>query len=205
MAMKLRRKIIAATLCASLMAAPLAGCQAQMRSEPDFSGISDIAELASLECYYHNVVKYHKDAEGFIVNLFGVGRKNLWFEYDGSVKLGFDVGKISISEPDASGNVTVTIPPIEVLGHPDVDPESITDGIEDNGIFTRLSGDDRSEALAEAQKSLVETVNQDEKVKLQAKERGKSLLEQYVKNVGEGIGQTYTVTWNELPAEPAEQ
>lgn len=203
--MRLPRTLLAATLCASLFALPLVGCQAQSKADPDFSGISDIAELASLECYYHNVVKYHKDAEGFIINLIGVGRKNLWFEYDGSVKLGFDVGKISISEPDASGVVTVTIPQVEVLGHPDVDPDSITDGIEDNGIFTSLTGSDRSQALTDAQNNLVETVTQDDKVKLQAKERGKSLLEQYVKNVGESLGQTYTVKWNELPAEPAEQ
>lgn len=203
--MRLPRTLLAATLCASLFALPLAGCQSQAKADPDFSGIGDIAELASLECYYHNVVKYHKDAEGFLINLIGVGRKNLWFEYDGSVKLGFDVGKVSISEPDASGVVTVTIPQVEVLGHPDVDPDSITDGIEDNGIFTSLTGSDRSQALTDAQNNLVEIVNQDDKVKLQAKERGKSLLEQYVKNVGESLGQTYTVKWNELPAEPAEQ
>lgn len=199
--MRLPRTLLAATLFALLFALPLAGCQSQAKADPDFSGISDIAELASLECYYHNVVKYHKDAEGFLINLIGVGRKNLWFEYDGSVRLGFDVGKISISEPDASGVVTVTIPQIEVLGHPDVDPDSITDGIEDNGIFTSLTGSDRSQALTDAQNNLIDTVNQDDKIKLQAKERGKSLLEQYVKNVGESLGQAYTVKWNELPAE----
>ena len=196
--MRLIGKMLCTAVAAALSMMPLAGCSAQADAKPDFSGLRDVAELSALECYYHNVAKYHRDADGWFFGLGSIGEKNMWFEYDGVVQMGMNINKVSISEPDASNVVTITIPPIEVLGHPDIDTASMTDPIEANGMFTGLSASERNKALSDAQASLLETANNDEGTKLQAKDRAKSLLEQYVKNVGEAIGKTYTVKWEEI-------
>ena len=154
-----------------------------------------MAKLSTLECYYHNVAKFHKDADGWLFGWVDIGEKNMWFEYDGIVQMGIDVEKVSISSPDANGVVAITIPEVEILGHPDIDPESMTDPIEINGLLTTISADEKTQILEDAQSNLVETANNDTVAKAQATERAKNLLEQYVKNVGEAIGKSYTVKW----------
>ena len=185
-------------LLASLGFLALPGCATEAADRPDFSDVRNITELASLDCYYHNVVRYHKDADGWFFGIGNIGEKNYWFEYDGIVELGLDVGKVAVSEPDASNIVTITIPPVQILGHPDIDEDSMTNPLESNGWFTSMSADEKTRALAGAQENLVETANNDEAAKLQSKERAKKILEQYVKNVGKAIGQEYSVEWNEI-------
>lgn len=198
--MKLLSKMTCVGVCACIGLFGLSGCTAKA-DEPDFSGVKEIAELASLECYYHNVVKYHRDADGFLFGLGNIGEKNMWFEYDGIVEMGMDVSQVSVSNPDVNGVVTVTIPEIEILGHPDIDTGSMTTPIESNGWFTSMTSEEKTQALSDAQSNLLETAEGDEKAKLQARERAKSLLEQYVKNAGEAIGKAYTVQWAEASAE----
>lgn len=198
--MKLPSKVVCSGVSALLVASVVGGC-AKADATPDFSGIKDVAELSALECYYHNVVKYHKDADGWLFGIGNIGEKNMWFEYDGIVQMGVNMDQAKISEPDANGVVTITVPQVEILGHPDIDTDSMTDPIEANGWFTGLSAEDKSKALSDAQANLLEVATNDDRSKLQAKERAKSLLEQYVKNVGEAIGKTYTVKWKEAATE----
>lgn len=198
--MRLASKAVCVGISAVLGVVAVTGC-AKADAAPDFSGVKDVAELSALECYYHNVVKYHRDSDGWLFGLVNVGEKNMWFEYDGVVEMGLNIDQVKISEPDANGVVTITIPQVEILGHPDIDTESMTDPIEANGLFTTLTADERNQALADAQANLLEMASNDEHSRLQAKERAKSLLEQYVKNAGEAIGKSYTVRWEEVAAE----
>lgn len=173
----------------------LSGCSTQNEKQPDFSGVKDIAQLATLECHYHNVARYHVEPTGAFFNLINIGEKNMWFEYDGTVKMGFNIEKVSVSSPDLNNVVTITIPEVEILGHPDINEDSMTSPIEANGWFTKLTSDDKKQALEEAQANLKDTADNDVRSKAQATERAKSLLEQYVKNTGEAIGKNYTVRW----------
>lgn len=193
--MKTINKVFGIAICFCLSTVVLAGCSSQQNQQPNFSGVKEVAKLSTLECYYHNVAKFHKDADGWLFGWVDIGEKNMWFEYDGIVQMGIDVEKVSISSPDANGVVAITIPEVEILGHPDIDPESMTDPIEINGLLTTISADEKTQILEDAQSNLVETANNDTVAKAQATERAKNLLEQYVKNVGEAIGKSYTVKW----------
>lgn len=193
--MKTINKVFGIAICFCLSTVVLAGCSSQQNQQPNFSGVKEVAKLSTLECYYHNVAKFHKDADGWFFGWSNIGEKNMWFEYDGIVQMGIDVEKVSISSPDANGVVAITIPEIEILGRPDIDPESMTDPIEINGLLTTISADEKTQILEDAQSNLVETANNDTVAKAQATERAKNLLEQYVKNVGEAIGRSYTVKW----------
>lgn len=197
--MKLINKGVCVGLCACVGLFGFSGCST-VEAEPDFSGVKEIAELSSLECYYHNVVKYHRDSDGFLFGLGSIGEKNMWFEYDGVVKMGLDISQVSISDPDSNGVVTITIPDVGILGHPDIDADSMTDPIEANGWFTGMTAEDKAQALTDAQNNLLTTAENDVVAKARAKERAMDILEQYVKNVGEAIGKTYTVSWAEASA-----
>ncbi len=175
----------------------LAGCSSgeKQEKEPDFSGIHSVCELATLKCYYHNVAKEETEASGFFKWL-GTGYKKLWIEYSGIVELGIDVSQVSISAPDADGVVRITIPDAEVL-NVDLDEASIGEPLTDTGLFTKITKEDETKALAAAQNSMEETVKEDEVLLAQAKARAKKLIEGYVNNVGEQIGEEYTVEWED--------
>lgn len=199
--MKALNKLVCTGLCACLCVIALSSCTSQQNKEPDFSNAKEIAQLSSLECYYHNVVRYHKDAEGWL-SWTTIGEKNMWFEYDGIVQMGIDIDKVTISKPDMNNVVTITIPEVEILGHPDVDTDSMTDPVEANGWFTGMTAEDKKQALKDAQQDLLETAQNDTQSKAQAMQRAKDLLEQYVKNTGDAVGQSYTVKWVQAEAIP---
>lgn len=170
----------------------LAGCSDE-KSEADFSGINSVCELATLKCYYHNVAKAETEASGLLKKL-GTGYKKIWTEYSGIVELGIDVNKVSISKPDDKGVVKVMIPDAEIL-NVDLDEDSMSEPLTDTGFMTKITKEEETAALAEAQNNMEETAQENTALLIQAKERAKNLVEGYVKNVGEQIGEVYTVEW----------
>lgn len=170
----------------------LVGCSGENK-EADFSGINSVCELATLKCYYHNVAKAETDASG-LFKWLGTGYKKIWTEYSGIVELGIDVNKVSISKPDDNGVVKVSIPDAKILNI-DLDENSMSEPLTDAGFLTKITKEEETAALAEAQNSMEETAQENMALLVQAKERAKNLIEGYVKNVGEQIGEEYTVEW----------
>lgn len=126
----------------------------------------------------------------------GIGYKKIWTEYSGIVELGIDVNKVSISKPDDKGVVKVTIPDAEIL-NVDLDEDSMSEPLTDTGFMTKITKEEETAALAEAQNNMEETAQENTTLLAQAKERAKNIIEGYVKNVGEQIGEEYTVEWVE--------
>ena len=191
--MKLNR-IVKMLLVSVISICCLAGCSGETK-EADFSGINSVCELATLKCYYHNVAKAETEASGLFKKL-GIGYKKIWTEYSGIVELGIDVNKVSISKPDDKGVVKVTIPDAEIL-NVDLDEDSMSEPLTDTGFMTKITKEEETAALAEAQNNMEETAQENTTLLAQAKERAKNLIEGYVKNVGEQIGEEYTVEWVE--------
>ena len=111
--------------------------------------------------------------------------------------MGIDAGKVNISLPDSNGNVVVTIPEATVLGEPDVDETSITEPLIETGPFTTITSEEKAQMFADAQKNMREAAENDSALLYQARERAKEIFEQYVKNVGETMGKTYTVEFKD--------
>lgn len=194
------RKIIAAALACLLAAGVLAGCQ-QAKKTADFGQTKQICELATVKTYYHNVVRVERDKDvwtiPFInldVNWFRTGYKKMWYEYTGTVDLGIDASKVSISQPDANGNVTITIPKTQILSS-NIEEGTLTDPVTEKGFLTDFSADEKTKGLQAAQEQMRTEVAADDGLLSQARERAKSILSQYVVNTGSEIGQTYTVTF----------
>lgn len=176
----------------------LCGCGAkeeeQTEKKPEIS-ISDmraVCELATMECYYHNTAKL--DSEKKV--LFWNTSKKLWIEYSGIAKLGIDVSRVDMK---VDGNVvTIAMPEAEVLSC-DVDETSLTEDSfysETKGLGSgKVGAGEQSQAFEEAQKEMRSVVEQDEALLLQAGDRAKILLENYVKQIADAAGVTYEVRW----------
>ena len=167
----------------------LSGCDKQ--EQPDFSGYKKIADLATIDCTFHNVAEIYNDGTDIIFGI-NVGYKKAWFEYDGSVELGVDVSQVRIEGPDASNVVTVFVPEAQVLGIPQIDETSFSDVYADTKIETM----DQSLALQTAQSEMVSAVENSPELLERARKRAETLLAQYVTTVGSAIGQEYEVRFS---------
>ena len=165
----------------------------QNKKDVDFTGVDSICELTTLQCYYHNIARAETPASG-LFKIFGVGYKKMWTEYDGIVQLGIDANKVTIDKPDRNNVVRITIPDAEVKTV-DLDENSMSVPLTDVGFMTWITKEEETKALALAQKDMEETAKENKSLLNQAKERAKNILEAYVKNVGEQMGEEYTVEW----------
>ena len=167
------------------------------------SSIRKICELATLECFYHNVSDWSQSAYNFL----GYGAKKVWIEYDGFVRAGINAGKVRISRPDRDGVVTVTIPKATIL-EKDLDETTINE-IDSEftvlGLFTdAVNTEDRRKALAGAQEDMAQTAAKNEIILEEAQNRARMIIERNIVALGEASGKKWTVRFTEeadtLPA-----
>ena len=176
----------------------LTGCGKETQTA-DFSGVTSVCELATLKCYYHNVAKAETEASGIFAKWLKTGYKKIWTEYSGIIEYGIDISQVTVSEPDKNGVVTVTMPDAQVL-NVDVDEDSLGTPLTDTGFLTSVTTEEKTTTLAGAQEEMEEHAQENTEKLSQAKARAKTLIEEYIKNVGESIGEEYTVEWKD--AEP---
>lgn len=176
----------------------LTGCGKETQTA-DFSGVTSVCELATLKCYYHNVAKAETEASGIFAKWLKTGYKKIWTEYSGIIEYGIDISQVTVSEPDKNGVVTVTMPDAQVL-NVDVDEDSLGTPLTDTGFLTSVTTEEKTTTLAGAQEAIEQQAKENTEMLSQAKARAKTLIEEYIKNVGESIGEEYTVEWKD--AEP---
>lgn len=164
----------------------------QTEIKPQISQMKTICELATMDCYFHNVAKFEeKDVEK---NLFGKTKdKRFWIEYAGVVTLGIDVSEVKMEVLDTT--VTISLPPAEVLGCR-VDETTLSkESFYIDKKSADISAEDEIEAYSLAQEMMKQAAEQDTILLKSAQQRAQDLLEDYIHNIGEAIGVTYTVEW----------
>ena len=159
--------------------------------EPNLGQMRNICELATMDCYYHNVAKYSKeDASGA---LWWKKDRKFWVEYAGVVTIGIDTTLVNIEVND--DNVTITIPPAKVLGCK-VDEATLND---DSFIIAKdsakVEAQHQTEAYKDAQSKMQEEASSDTVLLASAQQRAQKLLEDYVNNIGNCVGKTYKIEW----------
>ena len=98
--------------------------QRQLKApSPDISQIRSICELATLECYYHNVAISTKE-KGQGLSHIGEKDREFWIEYSGVAKLGINMAKVSMEIQNK--DIVITIPKAQLLGLSDytISPDS---------------------------------------------------------------------------------
>lgn len=191
------KKYTAFCLLLCISALLLSACQSPKSNKEEFSSINTVCQLATLKCYYHNVAKHEKEADGFFKFLGNIGYKKLWVEYSGIVEVGIDVSKVKVSPANEKGIVSVSIPPAEIL-NVNFDTNSITIPITETGFLTSISADETTKAFGFSQEKMKTVASEDKALLDRARNRAKKIIEGYIKNVGETVGKNYSVEWINL-------
>ena len=120
----------------------------------------------------------------------------MWVEYSGIVKVGVEISDFDMSVEGSL--VTITMPKAKILScevdEKSLDPESYL--VSKKGLWAKdITADDQTEAFKAAQENMRQAAESDAALLLQGQQRAQELLEKYVKNVGEAIGEPYQVEW----------
>ena len=161
--------------------------------EPQITQMRTICELATMDCYYHNLAKYYeKDAEKGILGL-GKKDKKFWVEYSGEVTIGLDATLVALQ---VSGDqVTITIPPAKVLGAKVYSDSLTTDSYIIDKDSADITAEDQTRVFENAQADMLAQASNDHLLLFNAQQRAQMLLEDYVTNIGNAIGVTYQINW----------
>ena len=117
-------------------------------------------------------------------------------EYSAIVKLGIDVSQVAIQ---VSGtDITITLPEAKVLGCK-VESSSLNkDSFIVDKDSAKVTVEDEIAAYGMAQSKLEETASNDKTLLANAQQRAQTLLEDYITNIGNAVGKTYTIRWEYL-------
>jgi len=163
----------------------------QASVEPQLFQMKSIAELATMDVYFHNVAKFNeKDATGI---LLWKKDKNFWIEYSGIVEIGIDASLLDVEVVEE--NVTIQIPEAKVLGSKVDDATLSKDSFIVDNKSADISAEDEIQAFKEAQENMVLEASQDQNLLASAQENARKLLEEYILNIGEEVGQNYSIEW----------
>lgn len=161
--------------------------------EPDIYQIRSICELATLECYYHNVAKSEKKKGTGITHWFEKDRE-FWLEYDGVAKVGIEMENISMTFED---NVcTITIPEAKILSMDCSFQKESYISSEDGLNSNQITADDTTNALREAQEEMQETILNNSALLINAQNRAKKLIENYINQLQKKTNTYFKVNWN---------
>lgn len=201
----MKRKI-ALLMVVVLIFNTLSGCSDNKKeetivNEPDITQIRNICNLATLECYYHNVAKSVKEAGDSFVNL-GEKDRTFWIEYTGVAKLGIDMSKVKM---EINGtDVVVTLPEAEVLSI-SIDNKTLDEtsyiATEDGFNKNKITAEDQTGAISKAQENMELEVKNNSSLLLRAQNRAKTLIENYINQLGKASGVEYNIKWVYLEEE----
>lgn len=193
----MKRKI-SLLLVFMLMISTLSGCSEKEEAtvkEPDITQVRNICNLATLECYYHNVARSVKESEDGISHLFEKDR-TFWIEYTGVARLGIDLSKVTMGINGT--DVNITLPEAEVL-----DISIVENSLDENSYIVsddsinknKITAEDQTEAINKAQENMKNEVKNNSSLLLSAQNRAKTLIENYIKQLGEASGVEYNIHW----------
>ncbi len=167
----------------------------------DVLQVRNIAHLATLNCYYHNVAMGHRNDS----STWRFWEKNtkfwlwdrdtdFWIEYEGVITLGVDESKIKMNVDEE--NVTVTIPKAKVLDEDIVDATYDGDSEIKGADTTEPTIEEENKAIKSAQDKMEKTVKSDTILLNNAQIRAKEVIDNYIEEIGKMIKVNYKVVWN---------
>ncbi len=193
------KKNTALFFAAILLITVFSGCASKVTDisikEPDILQVRNICNLATLDCYYHNVAKSVKTAPSGITHL-GEKDRTFWIEYTGVARLGIDMSKVEMKIHGT--DIELNMPKATVLSIT-IDKQTLgedsyiasPDGLNKN----KITANDQTQAISTAQKDMEETVRENSSLLLSTQNRAKILIENYIHQLGEAAGIEYNIKW----------
>ena len=167
--------------------------------EPEEVQIRSICQLATLECYYNNVAKGHKDSGSGLAHI-GEKERTFWVEYSAVVTLGVDISEVSML---IDGDVIyVYLPEAKILKPAVVNEESynmdsIVENLDNNLNKNEITATDITSSVNNSLEDLNKKVAGDKTLLNNARERAKTLIKSYVDKLGETSGKNYKVVFRD--------
>ena len=163
------------------------GCKKNTKLEPKTEEIIKICDMAVLECYYHTTAEIVK----------GKKEKKQWIDFDSTIKIGIDASKIKMTIDKT--NINIKLPKAKLLGEPDIMNDTMKFLTDQTGVIkTKFTNDERSEALAKASEKVIEETQNNSQLMNNAETRAKKIIDNYIVQIGELTGVTYTINWEML-------
>lgn len=191
------RRLVSILLCVVLVLS-VSGCATQKSYDvkPDITQIRSICNLATLECYYHNVAKSTKTAGTQMSDWFEKDRE-FWIEYTGVAKIGIDMSKVSMEIVEDT--VTVHMPEAKLLSV-DILESDLNEGsyiANTDGWFNtnKITAEDQTSAINDAQNKMATSVKENTTLLLNARIRAEKLIENYIVQIGDITGVSYRIKW----------
>ena len=178
----------------------MAGCSARKKEEKkpeqtiEITEMREIAELATVDCYFHNVAKSDRELNPEWYEFWEKKNMRFWVEYEGLVTIGIDVSKLKVEVSD-DNVVTITLPEAVVLDVI-VSEDSLTaDSFYFDPNAKKPSPEEQTEAFRQAQTEMMNAAEKNQTLLANARSNAKELLKNYVKSIGEAVGVEYTIVW----------
>ena len=125
----------------------------------------------------------------------GEKERKFWIEYTGVVKIGIEMSDVKM---DVNGtSVQITIPRAKIF-QPEVKTIDVDDYIATSDSWfnqNQITAEEQTQAVNEAQDEMVAAVEKNKTLLAGAQERAKTLIENYITQLGEATGVEYQVTW----------
>lgn len=191
------RRLVSILLCVVLVLS-ISGCATQKTYDvkPDITQIRSICNLATLECYYHNVAKSTKTAGTQLSDCFEKDRE-FWIEYTGVAKIGIDMSKVSMEIVEDT--VTVHMPEAKLLSvdilESDLNEGSYIANTDGRLNPNKITAEDQTSAINDAQNKMATSVKENTTLLLNARIRAEKLIENYIVQIGDITGVSYRIKW----------
>ena len=170
----------------------LSSCGKKTDAELNTEDIRAICELATIKCYYNNVATVNKEKDNFFQK-----ERKMWIEYEGEAVLGIDMSKLEIEIKDST--VEITMPKAEILSITPLAKTLNEDSYvvsADGFLFkNKITVEDQEAAITKGQIEMENAIINNPGLFIKAETKAKELIENYVNNLGEIIGQEYTINW----------
>ncbi len=155
-----------------------------------------IAELATVECYFHNVAKSDQQTNKAWYELWKKENIRFWIEYEGIVTVGVNADELNI---EVNGDtVKITLPKAVVLDA-EINDATLT---KESFIYDKNSekptAEQETKAFQSAQQEMITAAESNKTLLTSAEENAKVLIENYVNSIGEVVGIQYNIEWVEV-------
>lgn len=158
--------------------------------------IQDIGELATVEYLYTDAGKFEDPAKIFGKDIpFFFTTKSFIAKWDGDIKAGVDISKVTAEVHELSKEIVVHIPKAQILSH-EINDESIETLDEKNGLFNKIKVEDVREFDAISKEAMEQRAIENG-ILDKAFENAKEIIEKLI-NTDVVREQEYTITFQEI-------
>lgn len=152
-----------------------------------------ISELATVECYFHNVAKSDQLTNKAWFEFWKKENIRFWIEYEGVVTVGVKVEDLNVEVKGE--NVKITLPKAIVLDAKIEDSTLNKDSFIYDEKSEKPTAAQETKAFEVAQQEMINAANSNKTLLASAEDNAKELLENYVNSIGEVVGVKYKIEW----------